>query len=64
MVWQTAIAMRDAALGPRGRLPMGLCMVFVLLSFGENIEIEVYLLWPALVILGIHAREVACPPDL
>lgn len=59
MVWQTGLAMRDAALGPRGRLPMGLCMVFVLLTFGENIEIEAYLLWPALVMLGVHAREVA-----
>ena len=34
-------------------------MVIVLLSMGENLEIEVYLLWPALVILGIHARELA-----
>lgn len=62
LIWQTALAMHDAALGHRGRLPMGLCMVFVLLSFGENIEIEAYLLWPALVMLGVHAREmsVAC----
>ena len=59
LVWQIWIALKDAALGPRGRLPLGICMVLVLLSFGENIEIEAYLLWPALVVLGLHAREVA-----
>ncbi|WP_425040911.1 O-antigen ligase domain-containing protein [Primorskyibacter sp. S187A] len=50
--------MFDAARHPRGRLPMGICMTLLLLSFGENIEIEAYLLWPALLILGIHIREV------
>ncbi|WP_323770361.1 O-antigen ligase domain-containing protein [Antarctobacter sp.] len=59
LVWQTALALWDAARGPRGRLPLGIVMVIVLLSMGENLEIEVYLLWPALVILGIHARELA-----
>ncbi|PYG31910.1 hypothetical protein C8N36_104335 [Pelagimonas varians] len=63
LIWQTSIALIDAARGPRGRLPLGLCMVLILLSFGENIEIEVYLLWPALVILGIHARECWTHPD-
>ncbi|QFT98621.1 hypothetical protein FIU85_14995 [Roseovarius sp. THAF8] len=57
LIWQTSLAFKDAALSPRGRLPLGLCMVVVLLSFGENIEIEAYLLWPALLCLGIHARE-------
>ena len=57
LIWQTSLAFNDAALSQRGRLPLGLCMVVVLLSFGENIEIEAYLLWPALLCLGIHARE-------
>jgi hypothetical protein len=57
-VWQTFLAMKDATLGPRGRLPMGIMMTLTLLSFGENIEIEAYLLWPALMLLGIHAREL------
>ena len=30
----------------------------IVLSFGENMEIEAYLLWPALLMLGIHAREM------
>jgi uncharacterized membrane protein YqjE len=41
----------------RGRLPLGIVMVMIVLSFGENIEIEAYLLWPSLLILGIHTRE-------
>jgi hypothetical protein len=30
----------------------------VLLSSGENIEIEAYMLWPGLILLGVHLREV------
>lgn len=59
MVWHTLFAMADAARHPRGRLPMGILMTIVLLSFGENLEIEAYMLWPALVLLGVHLREVA-----
>jgi len=49
----------DAAKNTRGRLPLGILMTLVLLSFGENIEIEAYMLWPALILLGCHIREVA-----
>lgn len=60
-VWQFALATKDSALRPRGYLPLGIMLTLFLLSFGENIEIEAYLLWPGLVILGIHARElVSC----
>lgn len=59
--WQMWLAIKDAAMGPRGRLPLGIMMTLLLLSFGENIEIEAYLLWPALIVLGIHARELALP---
>ena len=57
-VWQTMVAMKDATWSPRGHLPMGIMMTLTLLSFGENVEIEAYLLWPALIVLGIHAREL------
>ncbi|MEM9147412.1 MAG: O-antigen ligase domain-containing protein [Pseudomonadota bacterium] len=60
MLWQTALALLDAARGPRGRLPLGIMMVFAILSFGENIEIETYMFWPSLIVLGIHAREMQC----
>ncbi|MBB4303173.1 hypothetical protein GGD81_002216 [Rhodobium orientis] len=58
LVWQFWIVAVDAVKGGRGRLPLGIVLVFIILSFGENIEIEVYLLWPALLLLGIHAREL------
>ena len=48
----------DAVRGPRGRLPFGLLLQIVILTFGENLEIEVYLFWPALVLLGRHLREM------
>ncbi|WP_245848247.1 O-antigen ligase domain-containing protein [Actibacterium ureilyticum] len=53
-----AIVLRDAATHSRGRLPLGVLMTIVLLSFGENIEIEAYMLWPGLVLLGVHLREL------
>lgn len=53
------VAMVEAAAGPRGRLPLGIMMTLLLLSFGENIEIEAYLLWPALIMLGCHLREMS-----
>ncbi|WP_068116389.1 capsular biosynthesis protein [Tropicimonas marinistellae] len=59
MVWQTALALIDSARSPRGRLPLGIMMTLVLLSMGENIEIEAYMMWPGLIILGLHARELA-----
>ncbi|WP_244995981.1 O-antigen ligase domain-containing protein [Pseudooceanicola nitratireducens] len=58
VVWQTGIALVDAARGPRGRLPLGIMMTILLLSFGENVEIEAYLIWPGLLMLGIHAAEI------
>jgi hypothetical protein len=59
LAYQIGLALVDATRGPRGRLPLGILMTMVLLSFGENIEIQAYMLWPGLVLLGIHAREMA-----
>ncbi|MBY6048331.1 O-antigen ligase domain-containing protein [Vannielia litorea] len=59
LAWHVGFALIDAARHPRGRLPLGILMTMVLLSFGENIEIEAYMLWPGLVLLGVHLREVA-----
>lgn len=58
MAFQVCLAAVDAARSPRGRLPFGIVLTMLLLSLGENIEIEVYLLWPALLLLGVHAREM------
>ena len=61
---QIALAFADALCSSRGRLPLGFALVVVLLSFGENIEIQAYLLWPGLMIWGIHAREMREKPIL
>jgi hypothetical protein len=58
MVWHIVFVIADAIRGPRGRLPCALILNFVILTFGENLEVEVYLLWPAYILLGIHLREV------
>jgi len=50
---------KDSVVHPQGQLPFGIMLVFLILSMGENIEIEAYLLWPALLMLGIHMREGA-----
>lgn len=60
--YQLLLALSDAALSSRGRLPLGILLVICMLSFGENIEIQAYLLWPGLIVLGIHARELAADP--
>jgi hypothetical protein len=49
----------DAVRHPQGRLPFGIMLVILILSMGENVEIQAYLLWPALVMLGVHLREMA-----
>ncbi len=62
LLFQMLLALVDSIASSRGRLPLGILLVIVLLSFGENIEIEAYLLWPGLMMLGIHAREMAEAP--
>jgi hypothetical protein len=59
MICHFLFLVADAVKGPRGRLPLALMLNLIILTFGENLEIEVYMLWPAFVLLGIHAREVA-----
>lgn len=39
-----AVVVKDTVHNGRGQLPLGILMTFLLLSFGENIEIEVYLM--------------------
>ncbi|NLH83127.1 MAG: O-antigen ligase domain-containing protein [Phyllobacteriaceae bacterium] len=58
MIWHFAVTLGDAVRGPRGRLPFGLMLLLTILTFGENLEIEIYLFWPAFLLLGIHLREM------
>ncbi|MDT0682975.1 O-antigen ligase domain-containing protein [Roseicyclus sp. F158] len=57
LAWQTCLALVDAARSPEGRLPLSIVMTIILLSFGENLEIEAYMLWPGLLVLGSHAAR-------
>lgn len=57
-LWHFLFAVKEAVIGTQGRLPLALLLNLVILTFGENIEIEAYLLWPIFVMLGIHCREV------
>ena len=56
---QLVVVTIDATRSPRGRLPLALVLMMVVLTFGENIEIEAYLLWPVFLMLGIHQREMS-----
>lgn len=56
---QLVVAAVDATRSPRGRLPLSLVLMLLVLTFGENVEIEAYLLWPVFLMLGIHQREMA-----
>ena len=57
-LWHFLFTVKEAILSTQGRLPLALLLNLVILTFGENIEIEAYLLWPIFVLLGIHCKEV------
>ena len=52
MVWTLLTLMRLCVVSKRGQLPLGLLLGMLLFSFGENLEVLVYMLWPALIIIG------------
>ena len=41
----------------RGRLPLGVLLSLLLVSFGGNLETQFYIVWPALVIIGAGLAE-------
>ncbi|WP_353980050.1 O-antigen ligase domain-containing protein [Salinicola endophyticus] len=53
------MAGRLALYQPVGRVALAMLLLLTLYSFGENLEILSYLYWPALVIVGIAARQAA-----
>jgi hypothetical protein len=52
VIWTLLMLMRLTVVSERGRLPLGLLLGMLLFSFGENLEVLVYMLWPALIIIG------------
>ena len=53
----TISMMRLSIQHPVGRVGLSMVLVLLLYSFGENLEILSYLYWPALVMIGIAARQ-------
>ena len=51
------IGMRIAMQLQSGRVAFSMLLVLLFYSFGENLEVLAYLFWPALVLIGIAARE-------
>lgn len=48
---------RNAMVSREGRLGFAMALVYLLYSFGENLEVITYLSWPALVVIGIALRK-------
>lgn len=46
------------------RMALGVALVLLLFSFGENLEILAYLAWPALLVLGIAMRRSRRPAPI
>ena len=61
VVWTVLTLMRLCIVSERGRLPLGLLLGMLLFSFGENLEVLVYMLWPALIIIGASLTPERSP---
>lgn len=48
---------------PTAKVGLSIVMILLLYTFGENLEILVYLFWPGLVVMGIGMRERPCKQD-
>jgi len=59
LVGSLAAAIHAAMRRPEGQLALSVVLVLWLYSFGENLEVLIYLAWPALVAFGISLRQVA-----
>ncbi len=58
MLWTIFEAFIYTVASPRGRLSLGIMLAILFFSFGENMEMQVYMFWPALVLVGITMREI------
>lgn len=48
---------RAALNNPDGRVGFAMVVVIIMYSFGENLEVLAYLMWPALVLIGVAMRR-------
>lgn len=59
MIWSLLTMLKLTVLVKEARLGLGLILAFWLFSFGENMEVQIYILWPGFVLLGSIAATAA-----
>jgi len=52
MIWTLLALSKQTLMTEEARLPLGLLLAILLFSFGENMEVQLYIVWPALVVVG------------
>ncbi len=57
MIWTLFSMMKLTLQREEARLGLGLILSLLLFSFGENMEVQIYILWPAFVIIGSLAQR-------
>lgn len=57
MLWSAGEMLLKAQSSRTARCGLAMMLILFLYSFGENLEILVYLFWPAMVVLGIASRQ-------
>jgi len=62
----TALDLLRRAANPRyqlGSVGLGIIIILFMYTFGENLEILVYLFWPGMLIMGMALQETKGPPQ-
>jgi O-Antigen ligase len=62
MAWTFMELVIKAQADRAARCALGILLVLLMFSFGENLEILVYLFWPGMIIIGIVTRRRICNP--
>lgn len=57
MAWSAVEMLAKAQASRTARCAFSMVLILFLYSFGENLEVLVYLFWPAMVIIGCAARQ-------
>jgi len=57
MVWTLIVLSKQTIVTTQARLPLGMILALLLFSFGENMEVQLYILWPALVLIGASVSQ-------
>jgi hypothetical protein len=62
MAWSAVEMIVKAQMSRTARSGLAMMLILFMYSFGENLEILVYLFWPAMVIIGIASRQRVVNP--